>query len=67
MGQVIFFNFLSKYLHTIKIDLLGISANGNNLFGIFITHFFTNSTYSSDTSYALGRVLAIAIDISIDD
>ena len=50
MGQVKVFKFLvenvcflAKYLHvhTIKI---GISANANKSFGIFITHSLTNST-----------------------
>ena len=46
---------------------MGDICKYSNFFGLFITHSFTNSTHSSDTSYALGRVLAIAIDISIDD
>ena len=31
-------------------DLWGISANLNNLFGLFATHFFTNSTSESSSS-----------------
>ena len=52
--------FLSKYLSTNHQDLWGIAVNVNNLFELFATHSFTNSTlYTIAESCCLCMVTSI--------